>query len=96
MKPDFAFGSTIWPGLSKLLEESGETVQVIGKLIMTGGNTNHWDGTDLEKRLIEEMADLQAAIYFVVDNCLNDDSEFRQRSMMKLKLFEKWHNGEVV
>jgi len=31
-----------WPGLAKLNEESGELVQVIGKLMMTHGERAHW------------------------------------------------------
>jgi hypothetical protein len=34
----FAIGSDAWPGTSKLLEEQGELVQVLGKLMATGGH----------------------------------------------------------
>lgn len=30
---DFSIGGTLWPGLSKLIEECGEVLQVGGKLI---------------------------------------------------------------
>lgn len=41
--PMFAIGSPVWPGLSKLAEEAGETLQVVGKLMGTGGESAHWD-----------------------------------------------------
>jgi hypothetical protein len=43
----YSIGSTVWPGLSKLVEEMGEVGQVVGKLIATGGDPAHRDGTDL-------------------------------------------------
>src|SRR6266576_699201 len=88
----FAIGSPEWPRLSKLAEEAGETLQVIGKLMGTGGETNHWDGTDLRLRLIEELADLQAAIDFVIEVCPRMDSyAIEERRVRKLALFKAWH-----
>ena len=42
----YSIGSDVWPGLSKLAEESGEVVQVIGKIV-----------ADEVKRTIPELAD---------------------------------------
>lgn len=93
----FAIGGSVWPGLSKLTEECGEVGQVIGKLMGTGGATNHWDGSDLAVRLTEEMGDVLAAIEFVtmmnpqhVNAVAMDD-----RRIKKLALFEKWHREQV-
>jgi NTP pyrophosphatase (non-canonical NTP hydrolase) len=61
----YAIGSETWPGLSKLVEECGEVLQVAGKLMGTGGQVEHWDGTDLRERMTEELADLLAAIDFL-------------------------------
>jgi hypothetical protein len=36
----YGIGTTTWPGLAKLIEECGETLQVLGKLVATG-NLNH-------------------------------------------------------
>lgn len=74
MKP-YSIGSDAWPGLSKLIEECGETIQVAGKLMGTGGAVEHWDGSNLGDRLIEEIGDLQAAIEFFVET--NDLDIFR-------------------
>lgn len=90
--PMFAIGSPVWPGLSKLDEEAGEVVQVIGKLMGTGGLTQHWDGSDLRQRLVEEIGDVMAACEFVAQtNDLETEVEIRRRD--KLALFYRWHRG---
>ena len=100
----FAFGDKEWPGLAKLNEESGELVQVIGKLMMTHGNRKYWENVDLRQCLIEEMADQAAAIGFVVDHVLTENEilAFEERRAQKRARFEQWHseqmcerNGEV-
>jgi hypothetical protein len=91
-RPAFAFGSTVWPGLAKLAEESGEVVVEIGKLMMTGGNPNHWSG-DLRQRLIEELGDQRAAHMFVLAHNFTPDEihAIGIRAGHKLALFEQWH-----
>jgi NTP pyrophosphatase (non-canonical NTP hydrolase) len=89
----FAIGDERWPGLSKLNEECGEVIQVIGKLMGARGVTDHWDGTNLKQRLIEELADLRAAIHLVTDLNLSEQ-EFKlylDRIDDKLTLFKQWH-----
>lgn len=87
----FSLGQNVWPGIAKLSEESGEVIQVIGKLIATGGRTDHWSGLDLQRALIEEMGDVRAALHFVaIHNDLDQDA-IRQRMVDKLALFEEWH-----
>lgn len=91
----FAIGDDQWPGLSKLAEEAGEVVQVIGKLMGTHGKAYHWDGTDLRARLIEEIADVMAACEFVIrQNQLGDGVTVR--FMQKLALFNKWHVDQTA
>lgn len=53
--PPYSIGSSHLPGLSKLTEECGELTQVLGKVLGMGSAGDHWDGTNLRKRLIEEM-----------------------------------------
>ena len=89
---DFSIGSKVWPGTSKVIEEMGELMQVLGKLIAVAGNTKHWDG-DLRPKLIEEMGDLTAALMFFTTENLTD-SEQRQiveRTKKKRDLFRQWH-----
>ncbi len=85
----FSIGGDEWPGLSKLAEECGEVTQIIGKLMGTGGRSDHWDGTNLRERLIEEIGDVLAACEFVADFNLMM-LEVHSRRDIKLSLFEKW------
>jgi len=85
---NFAIGSKVYPGLGKLVEEAGEVLQVIGKLMGTYGAEQHWDGTNLRTRLEEELADLMAANLFVTE--VNKLS-VSDRLIKKLDLFRKWH-----
>lgn len=91
----YAIGSNHWPGLSKLIEEAGEVLQVAGEIQGLGTShespNRHWDGSELRERLIEELADLTAAIIFVRHHCKLDAEQWRQRTEEKLKLFNEWH-----
>lgn len=88
----FSIGSRVWPGVSKLIEESGELQQVLGKLIAMHGAFNHWDGSDLAVRLVEEMGDVLAAIAFV-SLALSEEERLalETRRWSKFALFCKWH-----
>lgn len=91
----FAIGSDLWPGLSKLTEEAGEVCQVVGKILATGGDSEHWDGTDLSERLTDELADLIAAIAFVMCNNPQLDRErYVERCAEKLHIFNEWHKTQ--
>jgi NTP pyrophosphatase (non-canonical NTP hydrolase) len=91
---DFAIGSRTWPGLSKLVEELGEVAQVAGKLIATGGEPDHWDGTNLRTRLEDELADLEAAIAFVLEHNDLDAGRVAERRAAKLRQFGDWHREQ--
>ncbi len=87
----YSIGSSHWPGLSKLAEEAGEVLQVVGKILGTGGEAQHWDGSNLRDRLQEELADLTAAIVFVVEKNGLDVNALTSRTEEKLELFKQWH-----
>ena len=91
----FAIGDKDWPGVSKVLEEMGELQQVLGKLMGVRGQTHHWSG-DLRKMLVEEMADLFAALNFFQKHCLTEDEAeaAADRMLFKLQRFEAWHRNE--
>ena len=93
MESRFHIGAAEWPGISKLIEESGEVQQVCGKLIASEGKKEHWDGTDLKCRLEEELGDLLAAIDFVMTECGLSDDRILFRCQEKTALFRKWHDG---
>lgn len=94
--PDYSIGSDLLPGLSKLIEECGEVMQVAGKLLATGGDSEHWDGSDLIARMEDELGDLRAAIRFVVMVTESPFSDQRvgRREALKYRQFEDWHDEQ--
>lgn len=97
MAADFAIGSLLWPGTSKVLEEAGELIQVLGKLQAVGGDLEHWDG-DLHPRLVDETADLGAALrYFSYQNFSKEVMRHHliPRAEAKYRLFLEWHAEEL-
>ena len=93
---DFSIGSDVWPGTSKLIEEMGELQQVLGKLMGTAGQAKHWDGSDLRQRLIEEIADVTAALeFFTVHNLRTADNDvLNTRIREKYARFCEWQHAE--
>ena len=93
---DFAFGSKIWPGLAKLIEECGEKLQVAGKLMQRGGRTDHWSG-DLKPMAEDEIGDLIAAAQVFVE--LNADrldvDQIQHRIEIKSETFRGWHRDNL-
>lgn len=94
---DFSIGSKIWPGTSKLIEECGEILQVLGKLIGSSGEIMHWDGTDLREKLVEELADVGAALAFFMQRNMTPEEIRRINARVKEKYatFERWHANPV-
>lgn len=92
----FAIGDAEFPGLSKLTEEAGEMLQVVGKLMAVHGTAKGWDGTDLRERFVLELADLSAAIHFVVNKALTiEESELLMvRFRAKYVMFVQWHDQQ--
>ena len=78
-------------GLAKLIEECGEVIQVGGKVLQVGSiDAEHWSGV-LRTMMEDELADLQAAIEFVIEiNRLNKIKIGLRRSK-KLKKFRSWN-----
>lgn len=94
----FAIGDKEFPGISKLIEEMGELLQTCGKLMGTGGQAAHWDGSNLHDKFREEFADLSAAIMFIGEhNELLTNMTDAQRKVLdarvekKLERFKRWH-----
>lgn len=92
----YTIGASQWNGLSKLVEEAGEVIQVAGKIMGTDGDDEHWDGSKLPARLVDELGDLDAAIRFVLEK--NKDrlprDRFRAQSRLKLAKFRAWHKAQ--
>lgn len=86
-----------FPGLAKVVEESGELGQVFGKIMSCGGlRFNPWGGADLGAKLDEEAADLLAALTYMIVNCphIDEDIVFN-RAHRKIALFEEWGAGRT-
>lgn len=80
------------PGLSKMVEECGELVKVLGKL-MAYPDGEYPDGTNLFDELHDEMADVRAAIDFFVEHNDVDDHFLRARAAAKGARFRHWQAG---
>lgn len=77
-------------GLSKLVEETGEVCQVVGK-VLAYGLGEHPDGTpSLKERLEDEIGDLDAILGFVARKLDLDEGKIRERSILKRYLFDEW------
>lgn len=92
----FSIGSAVWPGVSKLIEEMGELGQVLGKLIALHGDVEHWDGTNLRDRLIEEMGDVLGALDFLGQMNLTPQERITMsaRAEAKRRLFFEWQDQQ--
>lgn len=95
MSTDYSIGADIWPGLGKLSEECGELIQVIGKLIAYRTGPHPDGGAPLPERLTEEVADVLAALHFVIEANGLDDAWILERSAAKLDRFNRWHSAGV-
>lgn len=79
-------------GSAKLIEEMGEVIQVLGKILAFPYQDLHPDGKgSLTRRLEDELGDAQAAMAFVVKTRQLDVSRIMARAEEKLALFEAWH-----
>lgn len=97
MTKEYAIGSDHWNGLSKVIEEMGELHQVCGKLIGSKGDSQHWSG-DLREKFVEEIADVQAALKFFIEQNLTEaeQSLIVKRKKKKFAKFCEWNENESV
>ena len=77
-------------GVAKLIEECGELQQVCGKRLAYWTTDDHPDGTNLKERMEDEMADVCAAIDFVIEQKGLDRTRISLRWAQKMALFETW------
>lgn len=80
----------LFRGLAKVIEEAGELTCVTGKLLAYPEG-EHPDGKgDLVKRLEEEIADLYAAMDYLVTYNKLDYYKIEERRKQKFDLFRSW------
>lgn len=78
-------------GLTKLLEELGELGQIAAKKIAYMDTDEHPDGLgSMKSRMEDEMADVLAAIDFVVNKFDLDVDRIYDRSRKKYNRFVFW------
>lgn len=92
-EPRFGIGSPSWPGLAKLVEECGELMQVLGKIVAYPEQVNHPDGTNTLDKIHEELGDIAAAIDFFIERNGLDEDVLAQRYDYKLDRFNYWHDA---
>ena len=83
-------------GFSKLVEETGELQQVVGKVLAYGlGCDSHPDGDKpLVDRFIEESGDVIASIYFIAQKYNLNINAIDRRVSDKLIIFKQWDKGD--
>ncbi len=80
-------------GLTKVIEECGELIQVCAKKINYMHTDDHPDGTNLRIRMFEEIADVMATLDFMMDKFKVTESELKSityRAKHKVALFNQW------
>ena len=77
-------------GLTKLMEECGELIQVCAKKSAYFDVDIHPDGNSLTAKMEEELADVFAAGAFVMGKFKLDEKKIEQRIIMKLARFRTW------
>lgn len=88
----------LWRGIGKLTEESGEVLQLAGKIIAFPSGP-HPDGAgDLGARIRDELADLLAAIdYFSNKNFSRKEvQQMLSRRKKKLRQFHEWELSGIA
>lgn len=60
----YSIGSPLMPGLAKLVEEMAELSEVLAKFMGNGGDPEYFGRFNLDDRLEEEIADVEAALRF--------------------------------
>jgi NTP pyrophosphatase (non-canonical NTP hydrolase) len=89
----FGFSSKVYPGLAKLVEETGELVHVLSRVIATDGGPFDFDGNLHQHKVQNEIADVFAAArFFIEENGLESDY-INKRAEEKLILFRGWKNS---
>jgi NTP pyrophosphatase (non-canonical NTP hydrolase) len=78
-------------GLTKLIEECGELIQIAAKRIAYHNSYEHPDGQGpMFERLENEISDVQAACRFVTQRMQLDEVRIAERTEAKLLRFQHW------
>lgn len=97
MTEPYAIGSERHAGLAKIIEECGELIEVCAKIIGNGGSFEYYDGTELDARLAQELADVLAAIQYTRAHNIGlvaFSDYINKRKEDKFRLFQAWDQAE--
>ena len=87
-------------GVAKLIEECGELQQIAGKMLNFPDVEYHPDSMTYEnpktmlQRLQEEIADVEAACYYVAKKYRLNYTEVVNRTSKKVAQYEEWEKGD--
>lgn len=81
-------------GLTKLQEECAELIQIAAKKSAFMSTDLYPDGTDMTSALHDEIADVLAAIEFVVVSMALNANFIEYRKKNKLRRYNEWNNTE--
>lgn len=88
----FQIGGELWPGLAKLVEECGELLQMVGKIMAYPEQDDHPDGTtSMRQRLVQELGDVRACMIFLAEENGINKADIHTRADYKLERFRHWH-----
>lgn len=82
--------------LVALISSAGSLLQVAGKLIAVRGALEHFDGSDLGRRLSNSMGALVAAASAVLEVAYRPAEVIERRRDEKRRLFRSWHAEQAV
>lgn len=92
----YCIGSPIFPGLAKHIEESSEVAIIIAKIMGCGHMGLHWDGQNLKEELEKELGDQLATLKFLAEQNDLDYDKIFERSLVKLKIYRRWHRNVLA
>lgn len=90
VNPGYTMHNVTWPGLSKVIEESGEVLQICGKIMAIRGGDTYYNGEDLRVELENEVSDLLASLTYLIRENDLDKARINRRVQMKLAKYQNW------
>jgi len=86
----YTMQNTNWPGLAKVIEESGEVLQICGKIMSIRGASIYYKGEDLRSELEDEVGDLLASLTYLIQENKLDRAKINRRVQYKLARYAIW------
>lgn len=92
--PDFAVGSSVRPGLAKLVEETGELGEMAGK-VMAFPHEPHPSGRDVIAEFVTEAGDVLGTLRYIASaNADISVGDIERAAERRLQTLLEWHIKE--